>query len=370
MAIRILHVLSTFKLGGPQARLVALIDALPDGYAHVIAAMDGATPAAALIGRTDRARIVEAPLKTGSPWARMRSIAALLRRERPDLVATSNWGAIEVAAVSRALGRPVVHFEDGFGPDEATAQMPRRRWFRRGVLPFLSLVVVPSRTLETIARTTWGMRPGKLRNIPNGVDPSAFDHPPDPTPLTGFAPRQGEVVIGVVSGLRAEKNVARLVRCFAAADTQRRARLVIVGDGPERAAIAAEAQARGVADRVLLAGFVPQPARFLGCFDVYAISSDTEQFPISLVEAMAARLPAVSTDVGDVRVILDPANAPFIVRRDDETRYATALARLIDDASLRRSLGAANRAKVERDYGFATMVATYDAIFRGLARRT
>ncbi|MBM3526290.1 MAG: hypothetical protein FJX57_25350, partial [Alphaproteobacteria bacterium] len=109
MAIRILHVLSTFKLGGPQARLIALIDALPDGYSHVIAAMDGATPAASLIGRTERVRIVDAPLKTGSPWARARSVATLLRRERPDLVATSNWGAIEVAAVSRALGRPVLH---------------------------------------------------------------------------------------------------------------------------------------------------------------------------------------------------------------------------------------------------------------------
>ncbi|MBL8701027.1 MAG: glycosyltransferase [Alphaproteobacteria bacterium] len=367
MAIRILHVFSTFKVGGPQARLASLVDALPDGYEHVIAAMDGATPAAALITRQDRIRLVEPPAKTASPWVRACSIAALLRREAPDLVATYNWGAIEVAALARALGRRVVHFEDGFGPDETASQVPRRRWFRRVVLPFVDVVVVPSGTLERIARTTWGVAGARLRNIPNGVDTGAFDAPPDPGLLPGFVRRPGEVVVGTVAGLRPEKNVARLVRCFAAADTARRARLVVAGEGPERPAIEAAAAAAGIADRVVLAGFVPQPARYLGCFDIFAISSDTEQFPISLVEAMAARLPAASTDVGDVRVILDPANAPYVVGRGDEAALTAALAALIADGELRARIGAANRARVEREYSFARMCRTYDALFRDVA---
>lgn len=360
---------STFMVGGPQARLASLIDALPEDHRHAIAAMDRATPAAALIARTDRFRLVDAPLKSASPWARMRSVADLLRREAPDVVATYNWGAIEVAAVARLLGHKVVHFEDGFGPDEATSQLPRRRWFRRLVLPWLAQIVVPSGTLERIARTTWGVSAARLRNIPNGVDPAAFDAPPEPSLLRSYSRGPGEIVIGTVAGLRPEKNLSRLVRCFAAADVRRRARLVIAGEGGERAAIEAAAAKAGVADRVVLAGFVPQPRRYLGCFDIFAISSDTEQFPISLVEAMAARLPAVSTDVGDVRLILDAANAPFIVSRTDETGFTAALTALIDDAALRAGIGTANRAKVERDYSFARMVATYDALFRGLASK-
>ena len=75
---------------------------------------------------------------------------------------------------------------------------------------------------------------------------------------------------------------------------------MIVGEGPESERIAAEARARGVAARLLMPGFLADPARWIGHFDIFALSSDSEQFPISLVEAMAAGLPAVATAVGDV----------------------------------------------------------------------
>src|SRR5205085_9996265 len=117
------------------------------------------------------------------------------------------------------------------------------------------------------------------------------------------------------------KNLPRLVRAFAAM-THKPARLVIVGEGPESERIAAAARSAGVAARLLMPGFLAEPARWIGHFDIFALSSDSEQFPISLVEAMAAGLPVVATAVGDVPGIVAEDNKPLIVAPDDEAGFA------------------------------------------------
>ncbi|MBC7987755.1 MAG: glycosyltransferase, partial [Sphingomonadaceae bacterium] len=168
-------------------------------------------------------------------------------------------------------------------------------------------------------------------------------------------------VIGTLAGLRAVKNLPRLVRAFAAAGEG--ARLVIVGEGPERGAILAEAARLGVAERVSLPGFLPDPARYLGLFDIFALSSDSEQFPISLVEAMAAGLPVVATSVGDVAEMVAEPNRALLVDPKDELGFAASLARLIADPALRRALGEANRARAAAEFDEAAMLAAYRALY-------
>jgi glycosyltransferase involved in cell wall biosynthesis len=169
-------------------------------------------------------------------------------------------------------------------------------------------------------------------------------------------------VIGTVAGLRAVKNLPRLVRALAAM-TDRKARLVIVGEGPESERIAAEARQRGVAARVLMPGFRADPARWIGHFDIFALSSDSEQFPISLIEAMAAGLPAVATDVGDVSAIVSVDNRPLVVAADDEAAFAAALDSLADRSDLRRAIGLANREKAVAEYDEKAMIARYGRLY-------
>jgi glycosyltransferase involved in cell wall biosynthesis len=76
-------------------------------------------------------------------------------------------------------------------------------------------------------------------------------------------------------------------------------------------AILAEAQRVGIADRMMMPGFLKDPARFVGLFDIFALSSDSEQYPISLVEAMAAARPVVATNVGDVAAMVCARKPPF-----------------------------------------------------------
>jgi glycosyltransferase involved in cell wall biosynthesis len=138
---------------------------------------------------------------------------------------------------------------------------------------------------------------------------------------------------------------------------------VIVGEGPDSERIAAEARARGLAARLIMPGFLADPARWIGHFDIFALSSDSEQLPISLIEAMAAGLPAVATAVGDVPAAVADDNRPLIVEPGDEAGFAAALDSLADQPNLRRAIGAANREKAAAEYDEKRMIASYARLY-------
>lgn len=138
---------------------------------------------------------------------------------------------------------------------------------------------------------------------------------------------------------------------------------MILGEGPEREGIAAEALRLGLAHRVHLPGFVGDPARAVGLFDLFALSSDSEQFPIAVVEAMAAGLAIAAPAVGDVAHMVAEENRPWIVPPGDEATLARALAALAADAPLRTAIGKANQARARAEYDEAGMIATTRAIY-------
>src|SRR5207248_4549 len=122
-----------------------------------------------------------------------------------------------------------IHFEDGFGPDEGVnRQLLRRVMFRRLVLGTGVRVVVPSRTLCRVATETWRLPPRAVQYIPNGVDLDRFSAPPDQSLGDRLGTLRGRLTVASVGGLRPEKNLARLLRVFAALPAELPARLVIV----------------------------------------------------------------------------------------------------------------------------------------------
>jgi len=358
---RILHCHSTFSLGGKEARAARLMNAFGDAAEHsILSAMPGRLGAREAIDRGVAVSFpADAPPLTGAPTpARLLRLARYMRGF--DLVLTYNWGAFDAVMAKRLFGGPpLVHHEDGFNEDEAETLDRRRNLYRRIGLGAAHRLVVPSERLEKIARKAWRQVPVR---IPNGIPVARFAGPPEAGAIPGFERRPGEVVIGTVAGLRAVKNLPRLVRAFAAM-THKASRLIIVGEGPESETIAAEARARGVAARVLMPGFLSDPARWIGHFDIFALSSDSEQFPISLIEAMAAGLPAVATAVGDVPTIVAEDNKPLIVATGDEAAFAAALDSLADRPDLRKAIGEANREKAQASYDEAEMIAAYARLY-------
>ena len=343
--------------------MATLTGSLGAGYEHLVLAMDGRYEAEAILPEGIQYRRVEADVQKGSfiSRANIRTFRNVIAREAADVLLTSNWGAIEWLIAYRGRAAiPQVHFEDGFGPDERPDQQnPKRVWvrrlaFKKGGLEF----VAPSRVLEKVFSGTWKVKPARVHLIPNGVDLDTFSATVRP---------ERPVTIGTIAALRREKRLDRLIDCFGAmVDTS--ARLLIVGGGPEREAL--EAQAAPLGDRVTFAGEQSDVSPFLRQMDIYALSSDTEQMPISLVEGMASGLPVAATDVGDVAAMVAEANRPHIVPLGDDAALTGALDALAIAPALRADLGAANSAKAKSEYGLDAMTQRYDALFRKMAQVT
>lgn len=361
--MRLLHLHSSFNPGGKELRAAKLMAAFGSAVEHtVVSGVPGALGAAEVVDPAlSVAYPADFPALTGRPsLSRYRRIAQAMAGH--DLVLTYNWGSMDAVLAHRLFARrmalpPLVHHEDGFNQDEAVRLKPGRNLMRRLALPTAAALVVPSRVLEGIALDVWCQPRGRVVRIANGIPLSDFARVPPPDALPGLVKQPGERWLGTMAGLRAVKNLPRLVRAFAAMPQSWR--LVIVGEGPERAAIAAEAARLGLEERVHLPGFAPDPARVMGLFDLFALSSDSEQFPISVVEAMAAGLAVVSPAVGDVAAMVSSENANWIVAPGDEAALSTALANAVADDALRLAIGAANRARAEADYGEDAMVAAY-----------
>ena len=364
---RILHLHSTFDLGGKEARAVRLMNHFgPQAHHTILTAVPGALGARPAINPSIRADFpTDAPSLAGKPSiARYRVFVEYFKQF--DLILSYNWGAMDgVMARTIFAGTtplpPVIHHEDGFNEDEAVRLKRKRNWFRIMGLARTEALVVPSHTLERIAFDVWKQPDSRVRRIANGIDIAAYAKRPQRGAMPGFQRRDGEIVIGTLAGLRAVKNLPRLVRAVAALDMP--VRLVIVGEGPERAAIEAEAARAGLTDRLLMPGFLKNPARYIGLFDIFALSSDSEQQPISVMEAMAAGLPVAAPMVGDVANMVAPDNAILLGEPGSEAGLIDNLRRLASDPALRASLGAANRAKAEAEFDERKMLERYAALY-------
>lgn len=370
---RILHCHSTFSLGGKEARAVRLMNWFGDAADHVVlSAMPDQMGARHAIN-------AEVPVafpgaETAPPLHGMpspgRYIGLARYMQAFDLVLSYNWGSMDAVMAHRLLGGrmalpPLIHHEDGFNADETKRLDWRRNLFRRIALKTADQVVVPSHVLERVARDVW--RGGaRVQRISNGICVADYARPPRADALPAFVRGPDDIVVGTIAGLRPVKDIPFLVRALSL--TPPNLRLIVVGEGSEAGAIAAEAARCGVADRVMLTGFLTDPRRFVGHFDMMALSSLSEQQPIAVMEAMAASLPVVAPQVGDVPYMVSARNQPFITLRS-ESALADALTTLAADRSLRQTIGAENHAKALSEFDEAPMIERYTALYAAAMRR-
>lgn len=369
---RVLHLQSTFAAGGKERRTVELINAFGRGLSHTIVsaeperldAAEGIAKGISVDLQPDFPSLKGAPLP-----GRLMKIAKAMKPF--DLVLTYNWGAMDAVMAhtmfSDALGLPpLVHHEDGFDESELHKRKRRRTWYRRIALGKASGLVVPSETLEEIALVDWQQPLGRVKRIPNGIDTKAFAMRPKPEAFR-LIKHKGEKWIGTLAGLRAVKNLPRLVRAFAL--MREEWHLVILGEGTERAAIEAEIDRLEINHRVHLPGAVKDPSRVIGLFDIFALSSDSEQFPLSVIEAMAAGLPVVAPKVGDIDSIVAEENREFLSKPGNEDDLSVLMRALADNEAAQKQIGLANRKKAQAQFDRDKMIATYRRLYTSAMRR-
>jgi glycosyltransferase involved in cell wall biosynthesis len=363
--VSILHLHSSFSLGGKEARAVRLMNAFGDRARHtIVSGVPELTGARAAIAKGIRYEIAQDPPSlTGKPSvARYEAIARYMARF--DLVLTYNWGAIDGVMARRVFPKgapPLVHHEDGFNEDEAVRLNRMRNYYRRFALPAAHALVVPSAVLEGIALGTWKQPPARVRRISNGIPTMLYAQKPDPKAIPGFVKRKDELVIGTVAGLRAVKDLPLLVR--AVGGLAGKVRLVIVGEGPDEQAIRDAADAMFMDDQLVMPGFLRDPHRYMGLFDIFALSSRSEQQPIVVMEAMAAGLPIVSPPVGDVAQMVSEENRPYLTQDRFEVTLRDRMKWLQDSPGNRAAIGHLNQQRARAMFDEGAMIAAYASVY-------
>ncbi len=257
----------------------------------------------------------------------------------------------------RRFGLPVVYTNHTRLDLYADALIPRplsklAQWLLRRYMPRFAArcdrVIAPSAGLAQVMREQWGVR-SPIVVIPNGIDVARFRRPVTLRRLELGVPSEGPLTV-YTGRLGAEKNLGFLLRAFArCADAIPAPHLLLVGDGPQATALRGLTGELGLSDCVTFAGAVPyeRVPDYLAVADLFVSASVSEVHPLSLIEALAAGLPAlgiVSPGVADT--IQDDVNG--LLTPHDLDAFAGAWRRLLSDADLRAGLAEGARRTGER----------------------
>jgi len=380
--LRVAFVNTSLDIGGIERQMLALASGLPrDEFVveFVLVRGEGSHgPWARTLGapvhvvRFERVwdrPLVLAPLRLARRAVQLVRFVRLLRRRRYDVVHAWQFQAYVLCGLTRPLTRvPVLIAGRRTLSDSTPRSGPVWRWLAGLATQAADAIVANSEAVRRDVARHEGLDPSSIRVIRNGVERR------DPSPERRAAARAGwavgdaEVVIGCVANFRPEKALDALVRVAEAVTTANPAvRFVLVGDGPTRSRVGAAVASAALSDRVLLPGHVPDARSLLDGFDVYVHPSDSESLPNAILEAAAAGLPIVATDVGGIGEILDHRRSGLLVRPRDETSLRTALDELIASPGLRRELGDAARAAVAAEFPMARMIDAVAALQRELA---
>lgn len=364
----IIHVFPSFGRGGVPIKICHSINYFGNRARHTIISTNNDFSAENIINDGLNVAIDKSHHDTkGSLLHFIKKHRSFLKNENADLLITYNWGAVEWA-LANSFG-PImrhIHVESGFGPDEVNRTIARRDLFRRAALRNIEGLSVPSTTLIEIAKLKWKIPAHKIKYIPNGVDLEKFAHAQTSPQLNGFKKQDDEIIIGTIAPLRPEKNISRLINCFKAAADRNialKCRLLIMGEGVERPKLEQLVASHGLEDIIFFSGHVPNPEKAIGLLDIFAISSDTEQMPNAVNEAMAAGLPIVGLAVGDVKHMVSDENKDLIVAAGDEHSFTSAIETIIADKDMQKSIGHANLSHVKKHYDRADMYNQYAALW-------
>lgn len=231
----------------------------------------------------------------------------------------------------------------------APLMLQRGLWYHHRAV--FDLFVIPSESMRARLEEA-GL--GPVTVVPNGVFGVPAAAEPSCADTAGDDPT-GAGTIAFAGRFVPEKGVRTLVEAFAIVAADRpEARLLLVGDGPERPAIEARATALGLAGRVAITGWVDHPTveRHLASAAVQAVPSEwAEPFGIVAAEALARGTPVVATNVGGLAEIIDDDVTGLLVEPGDATALARALLRLLGDAGLRGRLARAGRVAAAERFG-------------------
>jgi glycosyltransferase involved in cell wall biosynthesis len=360
---RLLVVVTLAEAGGAQTFVSTLVAGLRERYAVDVA---GHGPGGALV---DACRELGVPFHHVRHLVRdphpvhdlgaIRELRSLAHRLTPDVVQINSSKAGVVARLALAgLGARTVFTAHGWAfSGRGGAVGGIYAGAERAVAPLTDAIVCVSGHDLRLAQER-GIRPRDgLHVIHNGVEA--------PAALPGRRAPGDRLVLGCTARLAPPKDLITLLDALARPGCERW-ELRVFGDGPDRAAIERHGDALGLADRLFLLGNRDDVAEQLADCDAFALMSDWEGLPYSILEAMAAGLPVLASEVGGIPDLVVPAVTGELVPARDSPAAASVLRGWAAEPQALPVLGSAAHARARSEFSSTRMVGRYDALFASL----
>lgn len=362
--MKLLLIITRGELGGGQRHVVDLLAGLKQEYdLEVATGEDGyLVESARALGVP--VHLVPHLVMPISPYKDIRALLELSRliaKVQPDLVHahTSKAGVLGRAA-ARLNGVPCLFTAHTWCFAEGTAW----KWKAIGI-PLERLAARWSGAIINVSDANRqlalknGIAPaGKLITIHNGI--------PDTT-RRAVPGRAGIPTIVMIARFAPQKAQADLLR--AVQGIEEPFRVVFIGDGPTRSAHEELASQLGIRDRVDFLGVRRDIERLLSSAHIFALPSNWEGFPLTILEGMRAGLPVVASNVGGVAEAIVDGKTGFLVPAGSITEFRSRLRQLISDPTLRASLGSAGRARYEAEFTVRAMLRKTVVVYQAIHSR-
>lgn len=364
MTQRILQIIPTLDRSGAEKQLTLLAAGLPadEFEVHVCALTRGGPLADDLKERGVPLTVIGKKWKAdpGAFWRLKRHVQSL----RPDLVQTWLFAANSygrAAAISAGVRR-VVASERCADPWKVWHELAIDRWLARRT----DRIVVNSPGVRDFY-LRHGLPEEKFTIIPNAILPAAASGVSREQLLAELGLPAGTRLVGAVGRLWPQKRIKDLIWATDLLQVVRDdVHLLVIGDGPQRARLEKFARQCCVDARVHFLGHRSDVPRMLPHFDALWLASDYEGLPNVIMEAMAAAVPVVATDIPGNRDLVVPGETGFLVRVGDRATFARFTIKILDSAELAQRLGAAGRQRVLDEFSLERMISRYAELYREL----
>lgn len=367
--IHIVHYLWGFHTGGLENGVVNLINQLPAArFRHTIITQCGYDPQFFARITSQNCDILDLQKQPGHDIGLHWRLYQALRRLKPDVFHSRNLSAMEgqlAAALARVPLR--LHGEHGWDMTDLGGSNLRYQQLRRLLKPLVHHFIALSGEAEQYLTDKIRVAPTRVSRICNGVDLRRFDNPEPAADLRHWA--ADCLVFGTVGRQAAVKNQQLLVAAFAQLCQQHstaaaKLRLLLVGDGAERASLQQQVAQSGLAAQVLFAGNRSDVPALMALMNVFVLPSLAEGISNTILEAMAAGLPVIASDVGGNPELL-PAElcASHLFKSNDVTALTAGMALYLDQPALLHAHSALVKKHCQNQFSLATMVSRYQSVY-------
>ena len=347
---RVLFVITQEEFGGAQRFLYELATRLdPEKYETLVAAGESGKgdflrSLAEKNLNTKSLRFLKREINPFTDFLALIELAVLIRKFKPDFLHLNSSKAGFLGSIAGSRKTKIIYRIGGWSFNDPWPWWKKKLFIaaEKTTAGFKDVIAVNNKSdYEQAVRLKIRPREG-LKLIHNGIDALKTEFLSRDEARLKLKVSQADLIVGTIANFYPTKGLEHLVEAFQTMSSRSgvpSSKLLIIGDGQKRTKLESLIKNHGLEKEVVLPGRVPEAAKYIKAFDIFALPSVKEGFPWAVLDAMAAKLPIVATNVGAMPEIIENGRNGLLVEPKDSEQLAEAMKRLLESERMRQEFG-------------------------------